>query len=326
MQGAAHPAKVVIQRLPFEEVGRRSDNIFGKEIIGEQGWITQRPRDFLYFDPPWAADGYLDEYYFNARPDANLLDFMLGSTGPFDLGECDDELFDSFPNILDATGVNGNAFANADQPHTPKVLRDLPDNGRRSPRSALFCSLIQSGILPEVYKLEASEVCQSFESAHAIPRIPCPFVDDEPLSDAQEAESLSEMLQLDGDDYHDRHTGKPKVSYGRMCDMLRDQGAARTLRELYEVDDTSLVESYADEICWDPSVLEELRLTIAQHFAVGESSNSAALHAAINNIEDEYLAEEEEDEAASDLSCSQQRLALEIRRFLSRFYSCIASK
>jgi hypothetical protein len=111
-----------------------------------------------------------------------------------------------------------------------------------------------------------------------------------------------------------------------MCDMLRDQGAARTLRELYEVDDTSLVEAYADEICWDPSVLEELRLTIACHFAVGESSNSAALHAAISNIEDEYLAEEEEDEAASDLSCSQQRLALEIRRFLIRFYSCIASK
>jgi hypothetical protein len=111
-----------------------------------------------------------------------------------------------------------------------------------------------------------------------------------------------------------------------MCDMLRDQGASRALRKLYKVEETSTVDSYADEICWDSSVLEQLRATIAQHFAEEESSNSAALHAAISNIEDEYLAEEEEDEATSDLSCSQQRLALEIRRFLSRFYSCIASK
>jgi hypothetical protein len=86
--------------------------------------------------------------------------------------------------------------------------------------------------------------------------------------------------------------------------MLRDQGAARALRELYEVEETSPVDSYADEISWDSSVLERLRATIAQHFAGGESSNSAALHAAISNIEDEYLAEEEDDEAASDLSCS----------------------
>jgi hypothetical protein len=178
--------------------------------------------------------------------------------------------------------------------------------------------MIQSEILPDVYKLETSEVCQSYEPARQYPRIPCPFVDDEPLSDAQEAESLSEMLELNGDDYHDVLTGQLKVSYGQMCDMLRDQGAARALRELYQVNETNIVDSYAAKICWDASVLEKLRSTIETHFAAGESSNSAALHEAISNIEDEYLAEEEEDEAASDLSCSQQRLTLEIERFIAQ--------
>jgi hypothetical protein len=41
-------------------------------------------------------------------------------------------------------------------------------------------------------------------------KFPCPFVDNEPLSDAQEAKSLSDMLKLDGDDYHGVHTWKPK--------------------------------------------------------------------------------------------------------------------
>jgi hypothetical protein len=87
MQGAVHPARVVIQRLPFEEVGRRTDKMFGKEIIGEQGWIARPPRDFLYFDPPGAVDGYMDESHVDTLLDANLLEFMLGSTGPFDLGD-----------------------------------------------------------------------------------------------------------------------------------------------------------------------------------------------------------------------------------------------
>lgn len=311
----------MIQRQPFEEVGRRTDNLFGDEIIGEQGWISRPPHDFLP-DRPWCVDGYMDEQHFDTLLDANLVGFMLGKKGPFDLGEdALNEISYSFPNVWDATGVNGNVVAEADHPHTPKVLRDLPDNGRRSPRSALFCSMIQSQILPDVYKLETSEVCQSYEPARQNPKIPCPFVDDEPLSDAQEAESLSEMLELNGDDYHDVLTGQLKVSYGQMCDMLRDQGAARALRELYQVDETNIVDSYAEKICWDASVLEELRSTIETHFAAGESSNSAALHEAISNIEDEYLAEEEEDEAASDFSYSQQRLTLEIERFVAQSLS-----
>ncbi len=258
---------------------------------------------------------------FDRMLDFHQLRFMLGSTKPDDfVGDTIDVLFQSYPSELDSTGVNGDAHDKVDRPDTPKVFRDLPDSGRRSPRSRLFCSMIQSGILPDVCKLEMAEVCQSYEPSHSA-CIPCPFVDDEPLSDAQEAESLSEMLELVGDDYVDVNTGQTKVSYGQMCDMLRDQGASRALRELFQVEETDVVDSYAHKICWDPSVFEPLRATIAQHFAAGESSTSIALHAAISDIEDKYLAEEEEDEAASALSCSQERLADEIRRFVGQLHS-----
>ncbi len=320
MQGAAHPAKVVIQRQHFEEVGRRTGEGFD-EIIGKRGWIARPPLDFLCFDPPWAEEGHMNECDFDTMRDACVLEFMLGSTRPLDVGYAVDEFFDSFPIELDATGVNGNPLeCIMDNADAPRVFRDLPDNGRRSPRSALFCSLSQGGILPRVRKLEMSQVCQSYEPEQLELPIPCPFVDDEPLSDAQEAESLSGMLELVGDDYHDVKTGQPKASYGQMCDLLRDQGAARALRALYQVEETNVVNAYADKICWDKSVLEQLRATIARHFAAGESSNSAALHEAISNIEDKYLAEEEDDEAASDLLCSQERLELELERFVRRLY------
>ena len=331
MQGAAHPAKVVIQRQHFEEVGRRTNEGFD-EIIGKRGWIARPPLDYFEMERDWCDEGHMvDESEFDRMRDARLLEFMLGS--PFGGEDLDpnlrvetfpyhvEDFFLSFPTELDATGVNG-GNSHFDKEDTPKVFRDLPDNGRRSPRSALFCSMIQSGILPDVCKLETSQVChQSYEPEHSEPRIPCPFVDDEPLSDAQEAESLSEMLELVGDDYHDVKTGKPKASYGQVCDMLRDQGAARALRELYQVEETNVVDSYADKICWDPSVLEQLRATIAHHFAAGESSNSATLHEAISTIEDKYLAEEEEDEAASDLACSQERLEVEIERYVGQLHS-----
>lgn len=330
VQGAAHPAKVVIQRQHFEEVGRRTGKGFD-EIIGKRGWIARPPLDFLCCEgrdwEGWVGLN-MDECDFDAMRDASLLKFMLGSEFN-DVDDAVDELFfDTFPIELDATGVNGNPlekiYAEDIDPYDPKMFRDLPDNGRRSPRSTLFCSLSErSGTLPAVRKLEMSQAFQEhfdiFEREGE--GSPCPFFDDEPLSDAQEAESLSEMLELVGDDYHDVKTGRPKASYGQMCDMLRDQGAAGALRELYQVEETNVVNSYADKICWDPSVLEQLRATIARHFAAGESSNSAALHEAISNIEDKYLAEEEEDEAASDLSCSQQRLALEIERFVRRLHS-----
>jgi hypothetical protein len=356
MQGAAHPAKVTIQRQPFEEVRRRTGKGFD-EIIEKRGWIAQPPRDLLHFEKkksPWTNkdEDYMEDDDFDRMRDANLLRFMLGHTSPIDVGDAvERKYFKSFPSDLDSTGVNGNTppLAMVDHPDTPippsclrcrthrvfhqvpkhyeagtPVFRDLPDYGRRSPRSRLFCSMIQSEFHQDVRKLETSEVCQSYEPAHSPPRFPCPFVDDETLSDAQEAETLSKMLKLIGDDYHDVRTGQPKASYGQMCDMLRDQGAARALRELYQVEETDLVDSYAEKICWDPgnpSLLEQLRTTIAHHFAAGESSNSVNLHAAISNIEDKYLAEEEEDEAASDLSCSQQRLALEIERFVGQSHS-----
>ena len=322
MQGATHPAKVVIRRQPFEEVGRRSDNIFGEaldEVIGERGWISRPPHDFIPYDV-YSNLGYFDD--FNTMLENNLLRFFLGST-TF-LGDAADvtSFFKSHPNEMDSKGVYGDTDAKADPPNSPQVFRDLPDNGRRSPRSALFCSMFQSGIAPDVGEPETSEVCQSYEPAHSEPRVSCPFVDDEPLSDAQEchkeAGSLSEMLQLVGDDHHD-------VSDGQMRDMLGDHGVSGAISELFQVEQADVVDSYARKICWDPSELEKLRSTIARHFAQGESITSAAMQAAISDIEDEYLAEEEEDEAASALSCSQQRLALEVRRFVGHFRSPISS-
>jgi hypothetical protein len=316
MQGAVHPAKVVIQRQPFEEGGRRTDNIFGDEIIGEQGWIARPPHDFLP-DRPWAIDGYVDEWHFDTLLDANLVNFMLGSSGPFDLGEDDDELFYSFPNILHATGVNGNAVAESDHPHTPKVFRDLPDNGRRSPRSVLFCSMLQSGIHPHVPKLEQSEVCCSYEPASP-EHVHCPLFDDEPLSDHYEAQCLSAGLELLGDNYHETSTRHRMsvISYGKMCDLLRDHGARHVLQVIFQnLEESGIVECYAEDICWDPALLEQLRETIGQHIICeGQSSTSAALNSAISDIEDEYLANEEEEEAASDLSISLQRLADDVHK------------
>ncbi len=74
-------------------------------------------------NPPGAVDGYIDESHVDTLLDANLLEFMLGSTGPFDLGDdYVDGLFDSFPNTSDATGVNCNAVAKVDHPDTPRCF------------------------------------------------------------------------------------------------------------------------------------------------------------------------------------------------------------
>jgi hypothetical protein len=350
-QGASHPAKVIIQRQPFEQntVGR-SDKVFGQSV-----WVKHSPLKLYESVLPreddclrHAADGYMDEADFEGMRQVQQLGALLGHGasrpanihGPatstsFDFEEIVGEFFDSFlPNQLDTTGVAGsisNEQEDLDQKHknawrvpfddsdedTPNVFRDLPDNGRRSPRSVLFCSMLQSGIHPHVPKLEQSEVCCSYEPASP-EHVHCPLFDDEPLSDHYEAQCLSAGLELLGDNYHETSTKHcmSVISYGKMCDLLRDHGARHVLQVIFQnLEESGIVECYAEDICWDPALLEQLRETIGQHIICeGQSSTSAALNSAISDIEDEYLANEEEEEAASDLSISLQRLADDVHK------------
>jgi hypothetical protein len=300
VQGSLYPAKVVLQRQPFDETVFAGAQTPTGDDVGHSGWISQSPCK-LYkglFEAvhklPWQSsqrEGYMNDFDFDSMRELHALRLMLGATcTDFPITQNDEiEYFRSYPSLLHHTGTCGSD----DFLHAP-VFRDLPQNGRRSPRSTLFCSLMQDGY----YRPESDGP-------------PCPFRDDEPLSDSVEADVLSNSLHLVGDTYYTNQGVVPVASYREMCDILSEKGASGALRHLLDTGsarDHDAVELYVKSICWDPNVREELMAVVAQHFADGHSSTSTALNAAISEIEDEYLADERVSEAACDLQYALKRL------------------
>jgi hypothetical protein len=99
-------------------------------------------------DPEHAEQGY-------------ELEEMLGvNSGPLYEGDFYNGPFYTYPNVLNNHGTDS-AIPRQNLPEDERIFRDLPNGGRRSPRSRLFCHLASQHSLPYVHALAGAEFCSN---------------------------------------------------------------------------------------------------------------------------------------------------------------------
>ena len=205
---------------------------------------------------------------------------------------------ESYPNVLNQAGTSDAAWS---QPFEDDfAFRKLPNGGRRSPRSSLFCELVSCHAAPYVDRLSHAQACANPAA-----------VGHESDPDRRELDSCSdsdacEMMwdRLYEHDFpvppHQLMTALHEASRPHIAAQLRTPA----LRVDYIMDDT----------CFPDECISEIRSIVEEHFAGGGTSNSVILNARLSAIEDRYLAAEAEEEAIDDLQCALKRLREGIKK------------
>ncbi len=227
--------------------------------------------------------------------------------------------FNTYPNVLNRSGIYRCDSAKKDATSAPLLFRDLPNGGRRSPRSRLACSMAEDGYLPFVHGLSRSELCANIELAEQLEDPDTiSFYDMLPSDHASDlGEDISDMARTSFLD--EPYTGGS--CYEDHCHILRlldcdgpDSARAdywrewgwNTLNEMFEE------QKYNNFLCDDDGNdfdgVDELRDFIQSLMSRGGSINSAIVTARLSEVEDQYLASEAEVEAAEDLRCALLRL------------------
>ena len=247
--------------------------------------------------------------------------------------ECEKAMFLSYPSVLNHVGGSGQALKCCcsmcisrrlrppqDLTTSDGVFRQLPNDGRRSPRSALFCYMAQENHCclgnPHVYGLSGAAVRSSsyIETQEDD--------DDADVNQGHHFDALSSDSDvnefLDNPPYCGEYFGGYSgLGYDEKCKVMRElhdglRPRAAVLTDLgYTPEDRAehLLESIShwssDADANDSDGLHEYAIA---HFAASSSSHCANLNARISAIEDKNLSAEATDEAADDMNIALQRL------------------
>jgi hypothetical protein len=271
------------------------------------------------------------------------LEAMLGieTSGPvFQNGEYSNP-FTTYSNVLDNHGCDS-YVPRLDNLHRDyRIFRDLPNGGRRSPRSRMFCQMAVIDALPHVEALAGAEFCSSLELAENIEEMGRWTVDDIGLpSDSEVAKDIQDAIELGFFDH----------SYDENCDLVRafcdGTTASISCFDPHAIIAHSRTEFWTQVGCGEhPELLEhftkeyyqflqdvdgndfdgvdEFKEFFEQHLVDG-SLHSAAVTARLSEFEDQYLASEAKQEADEDLRCAVLRLkegTIEYAVLLPRPYS-----
>jgi hypothetical protein len=240
--------------------------------------------------------------------------------------KCEKEMFLSYPSVLNHVGGGGQDVecccsmcigSRLQDLTTNAVFRQLPNDGRRSPRSALFCYMATDqshGHLgnPHVYGLSGAAV----RSSSYID----PQEDDETADvnqhhhfDALSSDSdVNEFLcnGSDNDLYSD-------LGYDEKCKVMRELDDGSRPRAAVLADLGCTPEYRAEQLLerinhWssdaDANDVDGLHEYAIAHFAASGSSHCANLNARISAVEDKFLSAEATDEAADDMNIALHRL------------------
>ena len=204
---------------------------------------------------------------------------------------------ETYPNVLNQAGTSDAAWSKPFEEDF--AFRELPNGGRRSPRSHLFCHLVACNAAPYVPKLSHAEACSNS------------------VASGDESDSLYGIDVSSDSDANEFLRDEGQWGYDLPAQLIRDlcetslssmssRPRADILAEL--LSPAERADRIMDNMCPPDEYCDEMRSIVEEHFAGGGSSNSALLNARLGAIEDQYLAAEVEEEAIDDLQCALQRL------------------
>jgi hypothetical protein len=93
------------------------------------------------------------------------LEEMLGLDGHEPVFEDDHGHFKTYPNVLNNFGCSNCDAEIPEEAESEALFRDLPNDGERSPRSRLACSMVKRGLMPNVLGLSQAECFTNTELA-----------------------------------------------------------------------------------------------------------------------------------------------------------------
>jgi hypothetical protein len=254
--------------------------------------------------------------------------------------ECEKEMFASYPSVLNQAGGGGNAvecccsmcIGRRLHPQnlttSDAVFRQLPNDGRRSPRSALFCYMADENTHhgmgnPHVYGLSGAAVRSSSYIETQLDDATADVTQnhhfDALSSDSDVNEFLCDrkMYESDNDLYSD-------LAYDEKCKVMRELHDGLRPRAAVLTDLGYTPEDRAEKLLerinhWSSDAggddVDGLHEYAIAHFAASGSSHCANLNARISAVEDKHLSAEATDEAADDMNFALQRLREGIAHF-----------
>jgi hypothetical protein len=266
----------------------------------------------------------------NCTEAAHELESMLGLPNDFvPLYEGDDDHLKTYPNVLNRFGTECNVRQSS-------IFRDLPNGGRRSPRSKLACSLAESDMLEFVQGLHRAEFfdCAYSDIADALQH------KDEEERKRKEGKkrefrrrvglfrnttvSVPDLLEFDHEIcleevcHMDEDCQLFGESYEEKCQLTRQLcDRSSTLRADFwrDKDEHFLDEVWREDffLCQDLEGndldgVDAFKQFFAAHMANGGSIYSTILDSQYSEFEDRYLASEAKDESVDDLHCALLRL------------------
>lgn len=247
--------------------------------------------------------------------------------------ECEKEMFLSYPSVLNRVGGGGQAVECScpmctsqrlqtqdleDLTTSRAVFSQLPNDGRRSPRSALFCHMATEPAHslgnPHVYGLSGAAV-RSSSYIETQDDDETAYVNQHHHFDALSSDSdVNDFLDgchgCGNDLYSD-------LGYDEKCKVMRELHDGLRPRAAVLTDLGYTPEDRAEQLLerinhWssdaDANDADGLHEYAIAHFAASGSSHCATLNARISAVEDQYLSAEATDEAADDMSIALQRL------------------
>ena len=115
----------------------------------------------------WGGDYMTPCLDINRAEAGHELEEMLGLDGHEAVFEDDGGHFKTYPNVLNNFGCS-NCDAEIPEAESEALFRDLPNDGERSPRSRLACSMSKNGIMPNVLGLSQAECCTNTKLAEEL--------------------------------------------------------------------------------------------------------------------------------------------------------------
>ena len=266
------------------------------------------------YDHVWGGDYNTSRLDIDRAEAGYELEEMLAIQGhdEFLVFEHDDGHFKTYPNVLNNLGSEI-----LEEAESEALFRDLPNDGERSPRSRLACSMAKSGILPNVLGLSKAECCTNTELADDLAADECMFGFEELYDLGEDYDDMCGLFEGIGNE-------ESRLLIRQLCDSSPSSGRpafsptaafANFWRQEHVIEDT------LDRLMKDNQLyfvkdldgnlydgVDEFQRFCASHMAGGGSINSAIVTARLSEFEDRYLASEAEEEAAEDLRCALLRL------------------
>jgi hypothetical protein len=258
---------------------------------------------------------------------AHELEYMLDLPNDFvPLYEGNDDHLSTYPNVLNRFGTESNVRQSS-------IFRDLPNGGRRSPRSKLACSLAESNMLQFVQGLHRAEFfdcCEYSDFGAALQHeeeeerkrkegklVRVGFFRNTTVSVHdlldfdheicfEEVHHMDEDCQLFGESYEEKCQVTRQLcdrSSTLRADFWRDKCEAFVDKVWH--DDFGLLQDLEEN---DLDGVDAFKQFLAAHMANGGSLYSTIIDSQYSEFEDRYLASEAKDESVEDLHCALLRL------------------